>query len=250
MTVSAAFPTFGALPPDMTMRFRFLFIHGALSCGLLLTGCQSLSPSATSWEVLFDGRSAEQAKASFRGYRQDDFPTGWALDGDALKTLPSHGGADIMTRQMFSSFELEFEWAVSEGGNGGVLYRVAESGDEAWNTGPEYQVLDDARHADGQDPRTSAGALYALIAPRFDKVTLPPGRFNQGRIIVNWSHVEHWLNGRKIVEYDWDSPPVKALIAGSKFAPLPQFMKSNSGYLVFQHHGEEVWYRKIRVRRL
>ncbi|NJN52950.1 MAG: DUF1080 domain-containing protein [Gammaproteobacteria bacterium] len=175
---------------------------------------------------------------------------GWALDGTALKTLPGHGGADIMTRQMFSDFELEFEWAVSAGGNGGVLYRVVESADPAWHTGPEYQVLDDVRNADGRDPRTSAGSLYALIAPRIDKMTLPVGRFNQGRIIVDRGHVEHWLNGNKIVEYKWNSPPLHALIAGTKFAPLPRFMKMSNGYIVFQHHGEEVWYRKIRVRRL
>lgn len=219
---------------------------------ILLTGCQSYSPTATGWEVLFDGKSVEQAQQNFRGFKQPGFPNGWALDGDALKTVPGHGGggADIMTRQMFSNFELEFEWAVSEGGNGGVMYRVLESGDEAWNTGPEYQVLDDAKHADGKNPLTSAGSLYALIAPSWDKMLVTPGKFNQGRIIVDRNHVEHWLNGRKVVEYKWGSAPVQALVAKSKFAPLPQFMKQENGYIVFQHHGEEVWYRKIRVRRL
>jgi hypothetical protein len=155
-----------------------------------------------------------------------------------------------MTRQMYSNFELEFEWAVTKGGNGGVMYHVAETGAEAWNTGPEYQVLDDANHADGKNLKTSAGALYALIAPGPEKTTLPVGQFNQARIVVDKGRVEHWLNGHKIVEYRWDSPEVRSLIAQSKFAPLPQFMKANHGYLVFQHHGEEVWYRKIRVRRL
>ena len=218
--------------------------------GLVVAGCQSYSPTATSWEVLFDGKSVDQAKEHFRGYHNPSFPAGWALDGEALKTQPGAGGADIMTRQMYSNFELEFEWAVSAGGNGGVMYNVAVGGEEAWNTGPEYQVLDDAKHADGKNPLTSAGALYALIAPNSEKMTLPVGKFNQGRIIVDRGHVEHWLNGHKVVEYKWDSAPVHELIAKSKFAPLPRFMKGNNGYLVFQHHGEEVWYRKIRVRRL
>lgn len=232
------------------MKVKTQFVLGTAVTGLLLGGCQSYSPTATGWEVLFDGTSVEAAKANFRGYRTPEFPTGWALDGNALKTVPGHGGADIMTRQMFSNFELEFEWAVSVAGNGGVMYRVAAGGEEPWHTGPEYQVLDDAKHADGKNPLTSAGSLYALIAPRMDKVTLPVGRFNQGRIIVDRGQVEHWLNGRKIVEYKWGSAPVQALIAQSKFAPLPRFMKLDNGYIVFQHHGEEVWYRKIRVRRL
>lgn len=232
------------------MKLKHRLTLSTALAGLVVAGCQSYSPTATSWEVLFDGKSVEQAKEHFRGYRNASFPSGWALDGAALKTMPGAGGADIMTRQMYSNFELEFEWAVSAGGNGGVMYNVAEGGEEAWNTGPEYQVLDDAKHADGKNPLTSAGALYALIAPDSEKMTLPVGKFNQGRIVVDRGHVEHWLNGHKVVEYKWDSPPVHELIAKSKFATLPRFMKVNNGYLVFQHHGEEVWYRKIRVRRL
>lgn len=234
------------------MKRQLLITFAATMTVLALTGCQSYSPTATGWEVLFDGKSVEQAQKNFRGFKQSGFPNGWAVDGDALKTVPGHGGggADIMTRQMYSSFELEFEWAVSAGGNGGVIYRVAETGDEAWNTGPEYQVLDDAKHPDGKNPLTSAGALYALIAPKWEKMLVTPGKFNQGRIVVDRNHVEHWLNGRKVLEYKWGSAPVQELIAKSKFAPLPQFMKMDNGYVVFQHHGEEVWYRKIRVRRL
>jgi hypothetical protein len=220
-------------------------VVAALLCG----GCQGVSPTATSWEVLFDG-STEQAQKNFRGYNLPGFPAGWALDDDALKTLPGAGGADIMTRQMYSDFELEFEWAVAAGGNGGVLYHVREIDGPDWQSGPEYQVLDDTGNADGKNPRTSAGALYDLIAPNVEKMTLPAGRFNQGRIVVDHGHVEHWLNGHRILEYRWGSGPVQDLIAHSKFAGLPHFMKSDNGYIVFQHHGEEVWYRKIRVRRL
>ncbi|HAV61716.1 MAG TPA: DUF1080 domain-containing protein [Verrucomicrobiales bacterium] len=232
------------------MKATLHFALGALLVALVTSGCQSYSPSATSWEVLFDGTSMEQATRNFRGYRKTGFPEGWAMDGEALKTVPGHGGADIMTRQMYANFELEFEWAVSPGGNSGVMYYVAESGEEAWQTGPEYQLLDDAGHADGKNPKTSAGGLYALIAPDVAKMLVPVGQFNRGRIVVNRGHVEHWLNGQRVVEYQWGSPPVQALIAQSKFASLPRFMKERTGYVVFQHHGEEAWLRNIRIRRL
>ncbi|MBI1175918.1 DUF1080 domain-containing protein [bacterium] len=232
----------------MNLKIGTLWIVGLSA--VLLTGCLSYSPTATDWEVLFDG-SSEQAQENFQGYYQPgSFPTGWGLDRDALKAIPGAKNADLMTRQMYSNFELDFEWAVAEGGNGGVIYNVIPSSEPPWQTGPEYQVLDDTGHADGKNPLTSAGALYDLIAPDVDAMTLPVGRFNQGRIIVNHGHVEHWLNGRKVVEYQWDSRPVQKLIAKSKFANLPGFMKSDHGYIVFQHHGEAVWYRKIRIRRL
>lgn len=216
-----------------------------------LTGCQSYSPSATKWEVLIDPKYPERFTENFRGYQQSGFPTGaWALDGNSIKTVDGHGGADIMTRQMYSNFELEFEWKVSMGGNGGVLYNVAETAAPAFATGPEYQVLDDVRHADGRNPKTSAGALYALIAPNDQKQLNPVGDYNRSKIIVNRGNVEHWLNGNKVVEYKWGNPEVADLVKRSKFAVMPRFMKQNYGYVVFQHHGEIVWYRNIRIRRL
>lgn len=232
------------------MNPRPPFVFAALLGGLLLCGCQSYSPSATSWEVLFDGSSPDQAARNFRGYNQPGFPQGWATDGDSLKTVAGFEGADIMTRQKFANFELEFEWAVTTGGNGGVLYYVAETAGPAWHTGPEYQILDNAGHADGQNPKTAAGSLYDLIAPDSSSMTVAVGQFNRGRIIVNHGRVEHWLNGRRVVEYQWGSPQVRQLVAGSKFADLPRFMRETSGHVVFQHHGGEMRLRKIRIRRL
>jgi len=223
-----------------------------IALGLLsLTGCQSYSPSKTKWEVLIDPKYPERYTENFRGYQQAGFPNGaWQLDGQSIKTVEGHGGADIMTRQMYSNFELEFEWKASMGGNGGVMYNVAETDAPAFATGPEYQVLDDARHADGKNPKTSAGSLYALIAPNEKKELNPIGDFNRSKIVVNRGHVEHWLNGNKVVDYRWGSPEVSDLIKRSKFAVMPGFMKENHGYVVFQHHGEIVWYRNIRIRRL
>jgi hypothetical protein len=233
----------------MKLRNYFAAVAG---CALItMTGCRSYSPTATTWEVLLDSKHPERYAENFRGYKQPEFPAqGWTLDGDALKTVPGFGGADIMTRQMFANFEIEFEWRASSGGNGGVMYNVAETDGPPWSTGPEYQVLDDAGHSDGKEPKTSSGALYALIAPN-DKMELRSlGDFNRSTIIVNRGQVEHWLNGWKVVEYRWDSPDLQEVIKRSKFAGLPGFMKQKHGYVVFQHHGEVVWYRNIRIRRL
>jgi hypothetical protein len=154
---------------------------------------------------------------------------------------------DLVTRDTYQDFELELEWRVSPGGNSGVFYDVSESQEQAWHTGPEMQVLDDLVHRDGKEPKTSAGSLYALIAP-VDKTLKPVGEFNQARLVKKGRHVEHWLNGKKVVEYELGSEPLAKLIAESKFKDMPRFARESRGFVALQHHGEEVWFRNIRIR--
>jgi len=186
-----------------------------------------------------------------RGYNMKTFPADkWILDGGALKTVPGKA-TDLITKEKYKDFELELEWKVAPGGNSGVMYRVAELEKGAsWFTGPEMQILDDDKHGDGKNPKTSAGALYALIAPNAKKKLKPVGEFNQAKIVFKDNHVEHWLNGEKIVEYTWGSDEVSALVKKSKFADKPRFMKEGEGHIVFQHHGQEFWLRNVRVRSL
>jgi hypothetical protein len=198
------------------------------------------------WIVLFDGGSTD----ALRGYGRDDFPADrWVVDDGALRAIPGPG-VDLVTRDVYADFELEFEWKVGPGGNSGVIYRVAETGDPAWATGPEYQLLDDDGHPDGRDSRTSAGALYDLLPPGPTKRLEPVGGFNRGRIVIRAGHVEHWLNGELVVEYDWDGADIRAEIERSKFAGLAGFMRHGSGHIAFQHHGEEAWLRALRIRPL
>jgi 3-keto-disaccharide hydrolase len=198
------------------------------------------------WQVLFDGRSTE----ALRGYGMDGFPAeGWLVADGELRTIPGPG-VDLITRDEFTDFELEFEWSVGPGGNSGVIYRVAETPDPSWTTGPEYQVLDDGRHPDASDSTTSAAALYDLIAPGPEKRLEPVGMFNTGRIVVRDGRVEHWLNGKLVVDYGWNEPVTRALIEASKFARYEGFMAQDSGHVVFQHHGEEAAFRAIRIRPL
>lgn len=227
--------------------------------GLLLLTCVALmgcatynettssAPAKSKWIVLFDGGSTE----ALRGYKQEVFPTSaWTIDGGALKTVQNVPRVDLITRDKFKDFELELEWKVSPAGNSGVIYGVQETDGPTYSTGPEMQVLDDSKHRDGGNPLTSSGSLYALIAPNASKQLKPVGEFNRAKLVAKNGHVEHWLNGSKVVEYDWNSPEVKKLIEGSKFKTMPRFMENLDGHIAFQHHGEEVWFRNIRIRRL
>jgi hypothetical protein len=198
------------------------------------------------WVTLFDGSST----AGWRGYKSESFPTeGWKIEDGALVTVVGARHTDIITKEKYADFELEAEWRVTPGGNGGIFYFVTENYPNAYDTGPEMQVLDDALHRDGLNPLTSAGALYGLIAP-VGKTLKPVGEFNRARVIVFNNHVEHYLNGKKIVQYDLGSDQLKSLIAASKFKDMPGFMQHRSGHVALQHHGEAVAYRKVRVRTL
>jgi hypothetical protein len=201
------------------------------------------------WQVLFDGKSTD----SWRGFRRDSFPSKcWTVEGGELRTIKDCDKADqvdIITKDKYQNFELELEWRVSTGGNSGIIYLVSEDENETWKTGPEMQVLDDEKHADGKNPKTSAGALYGLIAPT-NKTLKHVGDYNRVRLVVRNGHVQHWLNGKKVVEYDLGSDTLKSLIAQSKFKDYPRFAQNREGYIALQHHGDEVWYRNIRVKTL
>jgi len=217
--------------------------------GLGLVFALSCSPALAKkgkWKTLFDGKST----AAWRGFKQDNFPDKvWKVENGSLRTVVSAEGRDIITKEKYGDFELELEWKISAGSNSGIIYLVSEDFDQTWQTGPEMQVLDDAKHRDGKDPKTSAGSLYALIAP-VNKVLKPVGEWNKARITVHSGHVEHWLNGKKLLAYDLGSEQLKSLIAGTKFKDFPRFAQNREGFVALQYHGDEVWYRKIRIRSL
>lgn len=222
-----------------------MILHSLLAA--LLVALASLTPAADpAWRVLFDGTSTE----AWRGYRRDSFPTGgWVVENGALKTVVGGDRCDIVTRERFRDFELELEWRVSPGGNSGVFYDVAEDAPQAWHTGPEMQVLDDKGHRDGQSGKTSAASLYALIPPAGHTLK-PVGEYNHARLVKKGGHVEHWLNGVRVLEYELGSPALTQLIAESKFKDLPRFAREGEGHLALQHHGQEVWFRNVRIRPL
>lgn len=198
---------------------------------------------ADGWRLLFDGQSLD----AWRGYQLDDVPSGWAArDGMLTRVGP---GGDIITRETFGDFELVAEWRVEPGGNSGIMYRGDESADYFYKTAPEMQVLDDAGHADGASPLTSAGSVYALY-PAPPGVVQPAGEWNQVRIVADGPHVEHWLNGEKVAEYEQGSAEWNRLVAESKFQQWPGFGTVTEGHIGLQDHGDLVEYRNIKIRPL
>ena len=154
-----------------------------------------------------------------------------------------------MTVEQFGNFELRLDWRISEGGNSGIMFRVSPDGKETYETGPEMQVLDNQRHADGKDPLTTAGSCYGLYAPVRD-VTRPVGEWNVVVIIARGAHVEYWLNDVQVVKYELWSPEWEALVKASKFGSMPGYGRSKKGHIVLQDHDDQVWYRNIRIRQL
>ena len=205
-----------------------------------MIGCSSNAE----WTVLFDGKIVK----GLRGYKQSGFPDSWEVVDGTLKTIPGHG-VDLISEEVYINFELELEWKVPEGGNSGIFYIATEEGDYIWQSAPEMQVLDDEKHTDGKNTLTSAGSLYAMIAPSA-RVVKPVGSFNQVQIKVKDNHVEHWLNGTKIVEYIYGSDMMCDLVAKSKFSTMPQFAKASEGHIGLQGDHGVIWYKNIRIRRL
>ncbi|HEX2166018.1 MAG TPA: DUF1080 domain-containing protein [Longimicrobiales bacterium] len=196
---------------------------------------------ADGWQLLFDGTTTER----WRGYNQEDMPEGWqAVDGSLVRVAQA---GDIITSDQFANFELALDWMVNEAGNSGIFYRAIESEDPIYYSAPEMQVLDDAGHADGGSQLTAAGSNYALH-PVAEGVVRPAGEWNSARLVVNGDHVEHWLNGRKVVEYELGSEDWKQRVANSKFAEWPAYGTADRGHIGLQDHGDWVAFRNIRIR--
>jgi len=200
--------------------------------------------SSQQWRPLFDGSSL----SAWRGYKSQTMPDGWAIVGDTL--VKSRGTSDIITRDQFGDFELTFDWKLSKGGNAGVFYRGTEEYDAIYWSAPEYQLLDDANHPDGHDRLTSAGAAYGLY-PSPAGIVKPAGEWNSSRLVVNGAHVEHWLNGQKLLAYELWSPDWEAKVKASKFAAYPNYGRARRGYIGIQgDHDGTLMLRNIRIREI
>lgn len=197
------------------------------------------------WKLLFDGKST----AGWRKYKGKEAGDKWQAKDGILVFDPKGGktGGDIVTADRFDNFELVLEWKIVPGGNSGIMYRVSEEGNAPWHTGPEYQLLDNAKHADGKIPSRTAASCYDLYTPSSDK-TVPVGEWNKTRIVVNGNKVEHWLNGDKVVSFELGSDDWNSKFKASKFKDLPKFGKEPKGHICLQDHGDRLEFRNIKVR--
>ncbi|MEN9509632.1 MAG: hypothetical protein RLZZ621_2195, partial [Gemmatimonadota bacterium] len=216
--------------------------------GALASTRNSASPTKTEsqqpWTLLFDGRSL----AGWHNYETPGEPVrGWSVEDGLL--VRSGPGGDLTTDSMYQNFEFELEWRVPPRGNSGVIYRVAPNMPATYLSGPEMQILDDAGHRDGRNALTSAGSNYGLHAPLPGHVK-GANEWNSARLIVNGTHVEHWLNGARVVTYELGSPDWDARRRASKFENTDTYGRATRGYLVLQDHGDRVAFRNVRIREL
>lgn len=215
----------------------------------MLSGCASRSAhckeKAAGWKLLFDGKTTQ----GWRSFKKQSFPDqGWVVEQGWLHCL-GKGGGDIITEAEFDDFELEWEWKLVPAANSGVKYFVLETRNEV--LGHEYQMIDDERAVgvDKGNRKQLTGSFYAVLPPIKPPIKVA-GETNQSRILVRGNHVEHWLNGAKVLEYECGSEVVKAGVAASKFKSKAGFGDKVRGHLLLQDHNCEAWFRNVQVREL
>jgi hypothetical protein len=203
------------------------------------------------FKLLFDGKSTD----GWRGYKMDHMPPGWkVIDGILTRVAGGEGGKgagggdDIVTEDEYANFELRLQWRVGRGVNSGILYHVVEEAVTSWHEAPEMQVLDNIGWGESET-RHHAGALYDLYAPAKD-VTHPAGEWNEVRLVVDGNHIEHWLNGEKLVECELWSEDFNERLANSKFRDMPTYAKAAKGHICLQDHSGNIEYRNVRLRQL
>ena len=170
---------------------------------------------------------------------------GWVFENGTL-CRPTTGG-QIMTSESYANFELEFDWKISDGGSGGLFYRTRFGDEMAHLSGIEYQLQDD--NSDDREPWSASGAIFGVMAPRQASPN-PTGEWNSSRIVANGNHLEHWLNDEKVVQVDLNSRVWEQAVANGRPANRQHYAKSNSGHIVLQDPGKNIWFRKMRIRKL
>ena len=209
------------------------------------------------WELLFDGKSTE----NWRGYGKQDFPKGWIIEDGTMKCKGSgrgeagaKDGGDIITKKQYQNFEFALEWKISEGGNSGIFYLAQEKPDQKiYMSSPEMQVLDNEKHPDaklGRDGNRQAGSLYDLI-PAVPQNAKPVGEWNKVIITVYKGTVIHNQNGKNVLEYHLWTDEWTNMVKDSKFKDWPDFVDpASKGYIGLQDHGDDVWYKNLKIKEL
>ena len=237
------------------VRWRNLRILEVKGVGDPVNNVLTEAEKAAGWRLLWDGKTND----GWRSAKGPDFPKeGWHMINGEMTTDESGGAesaaaGDIITKEKFSDFELSVDFKITPGANSGIKIFVDPelNKGEGSAIGPEFQILDDARHPDaklGRDGNRTIGSLYDMITAPATKKVNPPGTWNNARILSSGRHVTYWLNGEKTVEYERGSKEWKDLVATSKYAKWPNFGELPSGHILLQDHGNQVTYRNIKIR--
>ena len=201
------------------------------------------------YTLLFDGKTMD----GWRGFKNQSVAS-WSVDNGMLHckgSTANYGAitADLMTKDQYDNFDLSVDWKISREGNSGILYMVTEDNPYSFESGPEYQIIDDKNFPEKLEDWQHTAANYAMnTAPTANPN--PAGEWNHARIVVNGNHVEHWLNGKKVVEYELYSPDWYKRKAERKWKDYPNYGKSKVGYITFQNHGSEAWFKNIKIKKL
>lgn len=198
------------------------------------------------WILLFDGSSTK----GWHNYKNIDADDWTVVNGELLcKVEGVKKRADLVTDEEYENFVLDIEWKIAPKENSGIIYRCTENNGASYESGPEYQLIDDIGYPGKLTDKQLTAANYDMNPPVI-KATKPAGEYNQTRIIVNTSHVEHWLNGKKVVEYELWSPQWEKDKANSKWKNVAPYGMSKSGHIALQDHGGGVWFKNIKIRKL
>jgi hypothetical protein len=225
-------------------RYAFVTLAVAATLGAALptlSHAQAAEKAAPAWRNLL-----EPSMGAWRGYKEQAVPKEWTVkDGVLSKSV---GTNDLITRDEFQNFELSWDWKLQPGGNAGVFYRGNEEAEKIYFTGPEYQLLDDARHPDGKSRLTAAGSDYALY-PVAKGIVHAADHWNSSRIVARGKHVEHWLNGQKVVTYEFGSADWEKRLKASKFGTAAHYGRLERGHIGIQgDHDGTLWIRNMKIR--
>ena len=211
---------------------------------------------ADGWQLLFDGKTTN----GFRDYKKETLGTSWKVENGTIyldSKMGANGkrkaedGGDLMTDGEYGNFEFTMDWKISDCGNSGILYFIHESEDydKVWHTGPEMQILDNTCHPDAKIVTHRAGDLYDMI--ECSTVTVKPaGEWNSIKIVSKDGNMEQWQNGTKVVQFTMHDESWDAMVAKSKFKTKPSFGKYKKGHIAMQDHGDPVWFKNIKIRKI
>jgi hypothetical protein len=238
----------------MKTQFKLLLllpVAVAASLAFTVFKTKAPAPKRVGWITIFDGKTLN----GWHGYNKTGAVTSWEVKDGALVclgTAKDASGGDIVTDKQYANFELKWEWKVDKGSNSGVMYHVQEGSKyhSPYETGPEYQIIDDVTFPEHLENWQKTGADYAMYTPNDQKVLNPVGQWNVSRIVFNNGHVEHWLNGKKIVEFEaWSDDWNKKRETG-KWKDYPDYGKAKTGEIALQDHGDKAYYKNIEIKEL